>query len=113
MAAGGHHSMVLTGNFYNLIDDGALYTFGYSVHGQLGVHTTINQCLPQLVRDFSSHAISQIAAGWHHSLALTTRGDLYAAGHGAWGQLGIGEIDIMTGFEIGRASCRERVSSPV
>ena len=42
--------------------------------------------------------IVQIAAGWHHSLALTSKGDLYAAGHGAWGQLGIGETEIMPHF---------------
>ena len=54
--------------------------------------------MPQLVRDFASIPIAQIAAGWHHSLALTTKGDLYAAGHGAWGQLGLGENDIMPNF---------------
>lgn len=80
------------------IADGALYTFGYSAHGQLGLHTTVNQCLPQLVRDFDSIHISRIAAGWHHSLALTEKGDLYAAGHGAWGQLGLGGTDSMPSF---------------
>ena len=81
-----------------LTEDGAIYTFGYSAHGQLGLHSTINQCLPQLVRDFSVCPIAQIAAGWHHSLALTRKGDLYACGHGAWGQLGLGETEIMPNF---------------
>lgn len=50
------------------------------------------------MRDFATAPIAQIAAGWHHSLALTSRGDLYAAGHGAWGQLGLGETEIMPNF---------------
>jgi len=54
--------------------------------------------LPQLVRGFINTPITQIAAGWHHSLALSARGDLYAAGHGEWGQLGVGKSDIATGF---------------
>lgn len=58
----------------------------------------MNQCLPQLVRDFVNTPIAQIAAGWHHSLALSVRGDLYAAGHGEWGQLGVGKSDTTTGF---------------
>jgi len=32
--------------------------------------------------------IVMIAAGWNHSLALTEQGDLYATGHGSYGQLG-------------------------
>jgi len=81
-----------------LTTDGAVYTFGYSAHGQLGLHSTVNQCVPQLVRDFNGIQVTQIAAGWHHSLALTSRGDLYACGHGAWGQLGLGETEIMPNF---------------
>ncbi len=91
IAAGGHHSMVLT-------EEGAVYTFGYSAHGQLGLHNTVNQCRPQLVRDFTGVPIKQIAAGWHHSLALSQRGDMYACGHGASGQLGLGGTDIVPYF---------------
>ena len=54
--------------------------------------------MPRLVCDFASVRLVKIAAGWHHSLALTEKGDLYAAGHGAWGQLGLGKEDSMQGF---------------
>lgn len=97
--------MVLTGNYinkenyiFNNIEDGCLYTFGYSAHGQLGLHNTVNQCVPQLVTDFAEIKISQIAAGWHHSLVLTENGDLYGCGHGGNGQLGTGETEIMPFF---------------
>jgi hypothetical protein len=83
--------MLLTAN-------GSLYTFGYSAHGQLGLHTTVNQCLPRLVCDFASIQLIRIAAGWHHSLVLTDKGDLYAAGHGAYGQLGLGKEDSTSVF---------------
>lgn len=96
ISAGGHHSMLLTAN-------GSLYTFGYSAHGQLGLHTTVNQCLPRLVCDFASVRIVRIAAGWHHSLVLTDRGDVYAAGHGAYGQLGLGREDSAQSFAHVRA----------
>ena len=44
ISAGGHHSLVLTAR-------GSLYSFGYGSHGQLGLRTTTNQLLPQLVKD--------------------------------------------------------------
>lgn len=99
ISAGGHHSMLLTGssNFKELAN-GNLYTFGYSVHGQLGLRTTVNQCLPRLVTDFTSVRVIKIAAGWHHSLVLTEKGDIYAAGHGAYGQLGLGKDESMPIF---------------
>lgn len=80
------------------VEDGSLYTFGYSAHGQLGLHNTINQCIPQPVTDFYGVKIAQIAAGWNHSLVLTERGDLYACGHGESGQLGIGDTEIIPNF---------------
>lgn len=99
ISAGGHHSMVLTGNILlYCLDDGYLYTFGYSAHGQLGLHNTINQCYPQLVKDFSGIKITQIAAGWHHSVVLTEKGDIYTCGHGGTGQLGLGTTEVTPFF---------------
>ena len=73
LAAGAHHSMILT-------EEGQLFTFGYGQHGQLGLKSNQNYWTPQLVKDFFSQPLSWIAAGWHHSLALTRKGDLYACG---------------------------------
>jgi hypothetical protein len=75
-----------------------VYTFGYSAHGQLGLHNTVNQCVPQVVKDLSGLKVVQIAAGWHHSLVLTERGDLFGCGHGGSGQLGLGDQEIVPYF---------------
>ena len=53
LAAGGHHSLVLTTN-------GELYSFGYGSYGQLGQRMNYNQCLPQLVKDLKKVPISQV-----------------------------------------------------
>ena len=42
--------------------------------------------------------ITQIAAGWNHSLVLTDKGDLYACGYGGHGQLGTGDKESKTFF---------------
>mmetsp|Transcript_18593 Transcript_18593/g.48575 ORF Transcript_18593/g.48575 Transcript_18593/m.48575 type:complete len:425 (+) Transcript_18593:248-1522(+) len=36
--------------------------------------------------------VTRVAAGWAHSAFLTERGELYTAGEGSFGQLGIGEL---------------------
>lgn len=54
--------------------------------------------MPRLVTDFTSVRVIKIATGWHHSLVLTEKGDIYAAGHGAYGQLGLGKDESMQAF---------------
>ena len=93
VCAGAHHSLVMS-------EEGQVYSFGYGQHGQLGLRNNINYCTAQLVRDFLDQPLAQIATGWHHSLALTTRGDLYAWGYGESGQLGIGGIESKTHFTL-------------
>jgi len=46
------------------------------------LRTTSNYARPQLVKDLLGKGVSQVAAGWNHSLILTERGELYAAGYG-------------------------------
>ena len=69
-------------------------------------------------------SFKQVATGYHHSLALTSTGQVYAWGDNGSGQLGDGTttqrttptlVTALSGqtvtalAEIGRASCRERV----
>jgi len=44
--------------------------------------------------------VTQIAAGWNHSLILTENGDMYACGYGAHGQLGLGDKESKTQFTL-------------
>ena len=83
-----------------LTNRGKLYSFGYASHGQLGLRTTQNKCTPQLVTDLEDQIITQIAAGWNHSLVLNSEGDLYTCGHGKYGQLGLGESEPKSQFTI-------------
>ncbi len=86
VAAGGYHSLALT-------TDGSLYAWGYNGFGQLGSGTTTNSSIPVAVDTTGALAgktISQVAAGYDYSLALTTDGSLYAWGTNGNGQLGNG-----------------------
>lgn len=81
IACGGFHSAVIG-------EDGKMYTFGGGEHGQLGQGERINQEVPTLVKALDGIFISQITCGWSHSVALTSRGQVYTFGNGDHGKLG-------------------------
>jgi alpha-tubulin suppressor-like RCC1 family protein len=82
IAAGGAHSVLVT-------SEGTVYTFGRNTFGQLcngdvgGSHPT-----PTLVEDWSD--VASAAAGWGHTVFLTTGGTLKSCGRNADGELGVG-----------------------
>jgi hypothetical protein len=53
-----------------------------------------------MVSDFSETRIIKIAAGWNHSLALTEGHLLYSTGHGEYGQLGLGDVEMKKTFTL-------------
>ncbi len=77
---GGEHTIVLSAN-------GRIYTFGHGYTGQLGLGTTKNYDKPTLVRSLIKKKINQIAAGWSHSMVLTSEGFIYVSGCGKYGEL--------------------------
>jgi len=84
VAAGCSHTLALTA-------DGRLYSWGHNVFGQLGDGTIFTR--PQaaaVVLPAGAAAITRIAAGSAHSLALTADGQLYTWGNNAESQLGDG-----------------------
>eukprot|EP00004_Rigifila_ramosa_P024507 TRINITY_DN7127_c0_g1_i1.p1 TRINITY_DN7127_c0_g1~~TRINITY_DN7127_c0_g1_i1.p1 ORF type:complete len:938 (+),score=202.27 TRINITY_DN7127_c0_g1_i1:1762-4575(+) len=93
IACGAQHSIALS-------DLGTVFSWGRGQHGQLGlgeagaaniVHT------PQRVEALRLKAVVQVAAGYHHSLALTDSDDLFAWGWNAHGQLGVGDtVDVFS-----------------
>lgn len=91
IAAGGYHGLALK-------SDGTVWTFGYNVHGELGIGAesgtgvTYLNYASQVVDANSSpiEGIIQIEAGPYHSLALTSDGKIYAWGLGNYGRLGSG-----------------------
>ena len=85
IVAGANHNMVLT-------SDGAVYTWGWNYHGQLGNNTKTNSntivAVQTIGTPLAGKKIVKIAAGQGHSLALTDDGRVYTWGRNDTGQLG-------------------------
>lgn len=83
IACGGFHSAVVT-------QDGKMFTFGGGEHGQLGHGDKVNKVKPTLVQALDGIFLQQITCGWSHSVALTSKGEVYTWGNGDHGKLGHG-----------------------
>ena len=91
MALGGHHSLLLT-------NKGHVYACGYGSQGQLGLgqgHSD-NRYQPTLIKALLGKQIVMVAAGATHSLALSSKHDVYSCGYNAKGQLGVGQDKTVT-----------------
>jgi len=82
ISAGSYHSLALTST-------GEVYAWGYNNYGQLGDGTTTNKSTPTRVIGLPADVV-KVVAGYSHSLALTSSGDIYAWGYNYYGQLGNG-----------------------
>ncbi|KAJ8301898.1 hypothetical protein KUTeg_020885 [Tegillarca granosa] len=80
---GQYHTIALT-------VDGEVYTWGWGVHGQLGHGNPDDLLIPTKVKALSDDTITQISAGYCHTLVLNTQGEVYAFGCGFFGQMGLG-----------------------
>ena len=95
VAGGDHHSLALTSS-------GQVLSWGSNSNGQLGNGTTTDSSIPVLVSLPAGTIVKAIAAGFGHSLALTSFGHVYAWGWNSYGQLGNGSlIDSSTPFLVG------------
>lgn len=83
IAAGWRHSLALDAN-------GNVWAWGFNGYGQLGDGTTISSATPVQVQFPAAIAITAIAAGYDHSLALDTYGRVWTWGDNIDGQLGDG-----------------------
>lgn len=87
LAAGYHNSLVLT-------NTGTVLSWGRNLSGELGNGTNTSSPLPVLVAGVGGSGtltgVTQIAAGWYFSLALTNSGNVYAWGANNYGELGSG-----------------------
>ena len=83
IASGSKHILALS-------DSGDVYAWGVGSNGQLGLGKRRNFPSPQLVWGLMRKGVRQIAAGDHHSLALTYNGLVYSWGSSRFGQLGHG-----------------------
>jgi alpha-tubulin suppressor-like RCC1 family protein len=84
---------VYTGNvntFFIMKEGDAVYATGENFQGQLGIGTLNNQFNPIRIPTFQSIPIQKVAAGWYHTIFLTTSGDVYVCGDNKYGQFGNG-----------------------
>ncbi|THF81724.1 RCC1 domain-containing protein [Cohnella fermenti] len=89
IAAGNNHNLVLR-------SDGTVLAWGDNSKGQLGDGTTISRTSPVQVSGLDGVAVTAIAAGTSHSLALDSEGRVWAWGDNTYGQMGDGSTTIRT-----------------
>ncbi|KAJ4795236.1 Regulator of chromosome condensation (RCC1) family protein [Rhynchospora pubera] len=71
--------------------DGQVRSWGRNQNGQLGLGTTEDSLIPQIVQAFEGISVKIVAAGAEHTAAVTTDGELYGWGWGRYGNLGLGD----------------------
>ena len=65
IACGCYHTLVLS-------QDHRVYSFGRNCHGQLGIGNKTNQFLPQQIDKLDGKRVTQIAAGFYHSVVVVS-----------------------------------------
>ncbi|KAL9959343.1 hypothetical protein ACROYT_G032657 [Oculina patagonica] len=80
---GHYHSMALSA-------DHRVWSWGWGVHGQLGVGSIEDVLLPTHVTALDEYEVTKLAAGYSHSAVLTSQGQVFTFGGGLYGQLGLG-----------------------
>lgn len=72
--------------------DGQLYGWGWNKFGQLGVGDNIDHSGPQRVKLPSEEEVVRVSCGWRHTVAITSKSNVFSWGRGTSGQLGHGDI---------------------
>ena len=83
IAGGGYHSLALTSS-------GDVLAWGYNFFGQLGNGLLTSSSNPVQVNLPAATTVAAVAAGYYHSLVLTSTGQVLAWGKNSTGQLGNG-----------------------
>ncbi|KAL4710486.1 hypothetical protein ACJJTC_008888 [Scirpophaga incertulas] len=83
IAAGHYHSAVIDAG-------GRLYTWGWGVHGQLGLGSIDDECSPKMVTKLQGRKVLSVGCGGCHTVMLMKNGEVWACGAAVFGQLGSG-----------------------
>ena len=92
LAAGAEHTVALS-------KEGHVFTWGLGRDGQLGHGDGEDQQAPRQVEPerFGGERVVFVAAGGHHTVAVTAGGRLYTWGYGGPGELGHGDPNFVVG----------------
>lgn len=81
LSCGGNHTVFLT-------EDGEVLSCGKGEYGRLGTGTTSDCLIPEPIEALAEETVTQISAGYDHTVALTDKGAIYSWGRNHSGQLG-------------------------
>ncbi|XP_076827379.1 retinitis pigmentosa GTPase regulator b isoform X1 [Brachyhypopomus gauderio] len=93
VACGDEHTALITEN-------GKLFMFGSNNWGQLGLGSKNSVNKPTCVKALKSEKVMLVACGRTHTLVYTSCGNLYGAGGNNDGQLGLGDCEERTSFQL-------------
>ena len=87
---------IACGHYHSIALDikGWLWTWGWGVHGQLGLADIEDEHVPRRVlqpRQLFDESICRVKAGYAHTMVSTLAGNVWVFGCGLFGQLGNGE----------------------
>ena len=110
VVCGAHYTLFLAGGQVSSVGDPENNNLGRLILERHKKEKSMGLRIERVKHD--KKKILDIFSGSYHSFAIKEDGKVYAWGLNNYGQLGIGDYE-NTSDKIGRASCRERVSSPV
>ncbi|CAM9628382.1 unnamed protein product [Bubo scandiacus] len=93
ISCGDEHTAIVTGN-------GKLYMFGSNNWGQLGLGSKNTVSKPTCVKALKPEKTKLAVCGRNHTLVYTEKGNVYAAGGNSEGQLGLGDTEERTTFNL-------------
>lgn len=91
----GNHIAQISGGWRHtmaLDDQGKLYGWGWNKFGQVGVGNNDDHNSPQLVKVPDEERVNHVSCGWRHTVAISTKYNVFSWGRGTSGQLGHGDI---------------------
>nr|XP_029503674.1 X-linked retinitis pigmentosa GTPase regulator-like isoform X2 [Oncorhynchus nerka] len=93
VACGDEHTALITEN-------GKLFMFGSNNWGQLGLGSKTMVNKPTCVKALKSEKVWLAACGRNHTIVYTSRGNVYSTGGNNEGQLGLGDCEERTAFQL-------------